>query len=95
MCIRDRWSLVLLALAAALLLWMNQRMRGNIDYTLAALWGLVAVYIKQSSSSLTGAETLAWAALVIAIVMAAQTLWLRMRHPGGLLPNAARGAEKT
>ena len=87
------WSLVLLAIAAALLLWMNQRMRGNIDYTLAALWGLVAVYVKQSSSGLTGGETVAWAALVIAVLMAAQTTWLRMRHPGGLLPNPNRGAE--
>lgn len=87
------WSLVLLLLAAALLLWMNHRMRGNIDYMLAALWGLVAVYIKQSSSDLPGSTTLAWAALAIAVLMAVQTVWLRSRHPGGWLPNAARGAE--
>lgn len=88
------WSLVLLLIAAALLLWMNQRMRGNIDYTLAALWGLIAVYIKQSASTLTGADTLAWAALAIAIVMAGQTLWLRLRHPGGLLPNPGRAPDE-
>ena len=87
------WSLVLLVIAAGLLLWMNQRMRGNIDYTLAALWGLVAVYIKQSSSGLPGATTLAWAALAIAVLMAAQTVWLRKRHPGGLLPNPHRGVK--
>lgn len=88
------WSLVLLVTAAALLLWMNQRMRGNIDYTLAALWGLIAVYIKQSSSDLPGATTLAWAALLIAVLMAVQTLRLRMRHPGGLLPNPGRGVDR-
>ena len=84
------WSLLLLALAAALLLWMNQRMRGNIDYALAALWGLVAVYIKQSHSALVGADTLAWAALGVAAVLAVQTIWLRVRHPGRLLPNPNR-----
>lgn len=87
------WSLLLLALAAALLLWMNQRMRGNIDYALAALWGLAAMYVEQSQSELPGAGTLARAALAVAIIMAAQTLWLRLRHPGGVLPNAARSIE--
>lgn len=87
------WSLLLLAIAAALLLWMNLRMRGNIDYTLAALWGLAAVYIKQSSSTLPGGDTLAWAAIGIAVLMAAQTVWLRTKYPGGLLPNAQRGQE--
>ena len=84
------WSLAVLALAAGLLLWMNQRMRGNIDYALAALWGLVAVWVKQSRSDLPGADALAWAAAGVAILLVGQTLWLRMRHAGGLLPGPAR-----
>ena len=84
------WSLVLFALATAVLLVMNLRMRGNIDYALAALWGLVAVWVKQSDSSLPGAGTAAWVALGIAAVLGVQTLLLRRRYPGGLLPNPAR-----
>lgn len=84
------WSLVLFALATAVLLVMNLRMRGNIDYALAALWGLVAVWVKQSDSSLPGAGTAAWVALGIAAILGVQTLLLRRRYPGGLLPNPAR-----
>lgn len=84
------WSLALFAAAAALLLFLNQRMRGNIDYAGAAVWGLVAVYVKQSGWDLRGADIAAWVALGIAIVLAAQTLWLRMRFAGGALPNPAR-----
>jgi len=73
------WSLALLALAAALLLWLNQRMRGNAGYVAAALWGLTGVYAKQSGSTLPGADVAAACALVIAVLLAAQTLWLRWR----------------
>lgn len=74
------WSLVLFALAAALLLAVNQRLRGSAGYTLAGLWGLAGVYMKQSTSALAGADTAAWVAVAIAIVLLAQTLWLRMRR---------------
>ncbi len=84
------WSLALFALATAVLLVMNLRMRGNIDYALAALWALVAVWVKQSDSGLPGAGTAAWVALGIAAVLGVQTLLLRRRYPGGLLPNPAR-----
>ena len=87
------WSLALFALAAAVLLFMNLRMRGNIDYVLAALWALVAVYVKQSHSSLPGADTAAWVALAIAAVLGLQTALLRRKYAGGLLPNPARGAD--
>ena len=87
------WSLALLALAAVVLLMMNLRMRGNIDYVLAALWALVAVYVKQSQSGLPGADTAAWVALGIAAALAVQTLLLRRKYAGGLLPNPARGAD--
>ncbi|KRA16256.1 hypothetical protein [Lysobacter sp. Root604] len=73
------WSLGLYAVAAALLLTLNARMRGNWAYTLAALWGLVGVYVQQSRSPLPGATVAAWVALAIAAVLAAQSLWLRRR----------------
>lgn len=73
------WSLPLLLVAAALLLALNARMRGNLAYVLAALWGLAAVYVAQSSSSLDGASTAAWAALAIGLLLAAQLAWLHLR----------------
>ncbi|WP_420008031.1 hypothetical protein [Xanthomonas sacchari] len=73
------WSLVLFALAAALLLGMNRAMRGNLAYAVAALWALAAVYVKQAESTLAGAQTAAWVALSLAVVLALQTLWLRLR----------------
>ena len=81
---------MLLALAAVLLLGMNHRMRGNIDYVVAALWALVAVYVKQSGNDLAGAQTAAWVAVGIAVVLVLQTIMLRRKYPGGLLPNPAR-----
>ncbi|MCW0375654.1 hypothetical protein [Xanthomonas sacchari] len=73
------WSLVLFALAAVLLLGMNRAMRGNLAYAAAALWALAAVYVKQAASTLAGAQTAAWVALLLAAVLALQTLWLRLR----------------
>jgi len=75
------WSLVLFVLAAAMLLALNQGMRGNLPYVAAALWALAAVYVKQSASDLSGAGTAAWVAVGIAMVLTVQTLWLRMRKP--------------
>lgn len=87
------WSLVLFALAALMLLMVNLRMRGNIDYVIAALWALIAVYVKQSDSGLAGAQTAAWVALAIAAVLVLQTVMLRRKYPGGLLPNPARALD--
>lgn len=70
------WSLVLFAGAAALLLWANARMRGNLPYALVALWGLAAVYVKQSAAAHAGAELAAWIALGIGGLLALQTAWL-------------------
>lgn len=85
------WSLVLLALAAITLLVLNHRMHGNIDYAAAAIWGLVAVYVKQSGWDIPGAQTAAWVAAGIAVLLALQTAYLRFKHPGGLATNPARG----
>jgi len=84
------WSLVLFALAALMLLMVNLRMRGNIDYVIAALWALVAVYVQQSDSGMPGAQVAAWIAIGIAAVLVLQTILLRRTYPGGLLPNPAR-----
>lgn len=83
------WSLLLFALAAALLLVMNARMRGNVDYAGAAAWGLVAVYVKQSAWDLPGASTAAWVALGVAVALVLQTAWLRWRDRDGVVPGAA------
>ena len=74
------WSLALWAIAAALLLVLNARMRGNIAYLAIAAWGLIAVHIAQSSSTLPGATVSAWVAVAIAIAVAVQTAWLQRRR---------------
>ncbi|MCK9487966.1 MAG: hypothetical protein M0Q42_00925 [Xanthomonadales bacterium] len=74
------WSAVLYLLAAALLLGMNQAMRGNLAYAAAALWGLVAVYVQQSGWTLAGSDAAAWIAVAIAVVLAAHTVWLRRQR---------------
>ena len=73
------WTLVLFALATALLLWANHRMRGNLPFVAAALWALAAVYVKQSGWRLPGSDTAALVAVVVALVLTAQTVWLRLR----------------
>ena len=84
------WSLAIFGLAALMLLMVNLRMRGNVDYVVAALWALAAVYVKQSGNDMPGAQTAAWVAVGIAVVLALQTVMLRRKYPGGLLPNPAR-----
>ena len=73
------WSLVLFAAAAVVLLALNARMRGNLGYVLAAVWGLAAVYVKQSQWALPGAHAAAWVALAIAALLVAQSVWLWAR----------------
>ena len=52
--------------------------------------GLVAVYVEQSDGGMRGAQTAAWAALLVAALLAVQTVVLRRKYPGGLLTNPAR-----
>ncbi|MCY7354002.1 MAG: hypothetical protein LH470_02770 [Lysobacter sp.] len=82
------WSLALFAIAAVLLLVLNGRMRGNVDYAGAAVWGLVGVYFAQAHSTLAGAGTASWVALAIAVLLVVQTLWLRLRNEPSLLPTS-------
>lgn len=74
------WSLVLFAAAAVVLLALNVRMRGNLGYVLAAVWGLAAVFVKQSQWALPGASIAAWVALAIAALLVAQSVWLWARR---------------
>ena len=78
------WTLVLFALAAALLLASVLRMRGNPWYALAAAWGLAAVYAKQHGSALDGAGVAAWTALGLAIVIMLVALYARTRQRPGV-----------
>ena len=75
-------SVLLLAAATALLLWLNARMRGNLAYVAAALWGLVAVWQRQSGNPLPGAEVTAMVALGMGVLLVVQSAWLWMRTRG-------------
>lgn len=83
------WTLVLFALTAVLLIAMLVRMRGNVCYAFAAVWGLVGVFAQQHESALAGANVAAWIALALACVVVATSLWQQFgaRHSGKLLTN--------
>lgn len=80
------WTLVLWGLAALLLLVAIARLHQPMSawpalaYVVAAVWGLVGVYVKQSRGDLPGAAVSAWIAAVLAGVLVAQTVWLRWRR---------------
>lgn len=98
------WTLVLWALAALLLLVANARLHAPgtgpaaLGYAGAAVWGLVGVYVKQTASPMTGSDGSAWIALALAAVLAAQTIWLRVRPlgpTGTITPGGARPSRRT
>lgn len=63
------WTLGLFVLLAVLLIGAVISMRGNPWYALAAVWGLVGVYVKQHASAQPGAPTAGWIALGLAVVI--------------------------
>jgi hypothetical protein len=71
------WSAGLWAAAATVLLGLNHRMRGNLAFVAAVLWGLVAVCVRQSGHALAGADVSAWIAAALAVAIALQTVMLR------------------
>lgn len=79
------WSLVLFALAGALLLALDARMVGNVPFVAAAFWGLVAVYVKQAAAPLAGADIAAWVALALGVVLVVDVAWRRARSRGRLI----------
>lgn len=74
------WTLVLFALAGALVLTMVVKLRGNPWYALAAVWGLVGVYVKQQGAALHGAGTAASVALALAVLVVLTTLACGLRQ---------------
>lgn len=69
------WTLALFALVALLVLTAITRMAGNPWYASAVVWGLLGVYARQHASDLAGAGVAAWAALILAGVVTACSLW--------------------
>ncbi|HET7268270.1 MAG TPA: hypothetical protein VFJ15_09185 [Oleiagrimonas sp.] len=74
------WTLVLFVLVAVLLLVSIVRLRGSVWYALAAVWGLVGVYVKQSGADLRGAQTAAWIALALAVIVAVASVVVTWRQ---------------
>ncbi|WP_431258123.1 hypothetical protein ACQ86G_26805 [Roseateles chitinivorans] len=98
------WTLVLWALATLLLLVANARLHAPgtgpaaLGYAGAAVWALIGVYVKQTASPMTGSDGSAWIALALAAVLAAQTIWLRVRPlgpTGGITPGGAGPSRRT
>ena len=69
------WTLLLFALTAVLVLTVIARLRGNPWYTVAVLWGLIGVYVKQHTSTLDGAASAAAVAMVLAVAALVMSLW--------------------
>jgi hypothetical protein len=78
------WSLALWAGAGALLLVVNRHAHAHLAYPLAALWGLAGVVVQQRATDLPGADVSATVAVLLALALAAQTAWLRLRRAGPL-----------
>ncbi len=78
------WTGVLFLLLTVLLIAAIVAMRGNPWYTLAAVWGLIGVYVKQHSSTLPGAPIAGWIALALALVIALLSGILLVRERNGL-----------
>lgn len=73
------WTLALFGMAAVTCALALVRTNGMIAYAIPVIWGLAAVYVKQSQSSLAGADTAGLAAATLAVGFALATGWLKMR----------------
>lgn len=80
------WTLVLFLLVAVLLLVSLVKLRGSPWYALAAVWGLVAVYVKQSGAHLHGAQSAAWIALALAVIVAVASAVVTWRRKSAADP---------
>lgn len=74
------WSAPLLAMAVALALWVNHRLRGNLAYAFAVLWGLVGVSVKQFGWPLPGASIIGGMAALAALIVVGQTVSLHLKR---------------
>ena len=66
--------------AAALLLTVLIKLRGNPWYALAAVWGLLGVHARQQASPLPGANSAALVALSLAVLVVLTTLIIGLSH---------------
>lgn len=73
------WTLVLFVLSASVAAWALIRMRGLVAYAIPVIWGLVAVYIKQSAAGLPGGNVAAPVALILAAGFLLLTIGLQWR----------------
>ncbi|MEO8673628.1 MAG: hypothetical protein ABI411_20130 [Tahibacter sp.] len=71
-------SVLILLAAASLLLFVNQRLRGNLLYVATALWALLAICVAQTQKVDDAAHTTGWLALGIAAVLLAHYAWLKL-----------------
>lgn len=74
------WSLTLFSAVGVLLLGASVQMGGNLPYAAVAVWGLVAVFVKQRSHDIVGSDIAAWVAIALAaalIVLNSVLLWRR------------------
>jgi len=76
------WSAPLFLAAIGTIAVLNARMKGNLPFVAAVVWGLIGVYHKQSATALTGGRAMATMAAVAALVVIAQTLWYRFAKRG-------------
>lgn len=74
------WTLALFVLLAILLIGAIASMRGNLSYTLAAIWGLIGVYVAQHASALPGASIAGSIALSLAVIIALLCVVLLLRR---------------
>lgn len=67
-------------LLAVLLIVTLSQLRGNPWYALAAVWGLVGVYVQQQGAPLDGAPVASGIALSLAVIAVLQSGWLLWRN---------------
>ncbi len=75
------WSAVLWAGAAVLALCLQRALRGSVAYTVATVWGLAAVVVKQKASAADGAHTSALIAAALGVLLVLHAAWLWRRGP--------------
>lgn len=86
------WTLALFVLLALLLICALASMRGNPLYALAAIWGLVGVYVGQHASTLPGASPAGSVALVLGVIVALLSIVLVWRRPKSAVASRRAGA---
>lgn len=74
------WTVVLFLGSASVAAWALIRMRGLLAYAVPVIWGLIAVYVKQSTAGLPGGTAAAWLALTLAVACLLLTVALQWQN---------------